>query len=85
MSATTLSEFSVRTGWTEEEIRLELACAAYRDQRLSFGKARNFAGLNHLEFQRALGARKIPRNYGIEELKEDLATIERIKDEPWVL
>ncbi|MBU4224990.1 MAG: UPF0175 family protein, partial [Chloroflexi bacterium] len=40
---------------------------------LSFGKARELAGMGKYEFGRLLGERGIPRHYGREELEDDLA------------
>jgi predicted HTH domain antitoxin len=52
---------------------IELACALYRREVLSFGKAAQLAGLGHLRFGLVLADREIPRNYTEEELTEDLA------------
>ena len=56
----------------EQELRLELAIALYREGLLSFGKARQLAGMGKYEFARALGERGVPRHYTAEELKEDV-------------
>ena len=39
---------------------------------LSFGKARELAGMSKQEFGQLLGDRRIERHYGPEELEEDL-------------
>lgn len=44
----------------------------YREEMLSFGKARELAGLGKYEFGQLLGERSVERHYGLEELKEDL-------------
>ena len=51
----------------------ELAVALYAQQILSFGKARQLAGLDHSAFGRLLAERQIPRHYDEEDLKHDLA------------
>lgn len=51
----------------------ELAIALYAQGLLSFGKARELAGMGKYEFGRLLGERGIPRHYGREELEDDLA------------
>jgi predicted HTH domain antitoxin len=56
-----------------EEMLIELAVALYAQDALSFGKARELAGLNKYEFGRVLGQRQIPRHYGLAELEDDLA------------
>jgi predicted HTH domain antitoxin len=55
------------------ELLLELAVALYSDEILSFGKARELAGVSVYEFSRALGIRKIVRHYGDSELADDIA------------
>jgi len=51
---------------------VELAVALYSQGFLSFGKARELAGMGKYEFGRLLGERGIPRHYGREELEDDL-------------
>lgn len=51
----------------------ELAVALYAQQILSFGKARQLAGLDHAGFGHLLAERQIPRHYDAEDLKQDLA------------
>ena len=56
----------------EHDIRIELALSLYQQEILSFGKARELAGLGKYEFGKLLGDRKITRHYGKEELQQDL-------------
>lgn len=56
----------------EHDIRIELALSLYEQEILSFGKARELAGLGKYEFGKLLGERKIIRHYGEEELQQDL-------------
>jgi predicted HTH domain antitoxin len=51
---------------------VELALALYAQGILSFGKARELAGLGHYEFGKLLGERGIPRHYTTEELQDDI-------------
>lgn len=51
----------------------ELAISLYAQGLLSFGKARELAGMGKYEFGRLLGERDIPRHYGREEIDEDVA------------
>lgn len=55
-----------------EELLRELAIALYARGLLSFGKARELAGMGKHEFGRLLGERGIVRHYGREELEDDL-------------
>ncbi|WP_254840579.1 UPF0175 family protein [Natronomonas marina] len=54
-------------------LRRELAVACYRQDILSFGKARELADMSSREFQRLLGRRGIERHYTDEELDDDIA------------
>lgn len=55
----------------EDELRTELAVSLYARGALSFGKARELAGLSKYDFQRELGKREIERHYTETELEED--------------
>jgi predicted HTH domain antitoxin len=54
-----------------------LAVALYAEGLLSFGKARELAGLGSREFGKLLGERHIPRHYGRGELSDDLTYADR--------
>lgn len=56
----------------EEVLRRELAVSLYDEGILSFGKARELAGLSHREFHRLLGEREVERHYTAAELEEDV-------------
>ncbi len=64
-----------RMNITQEELRLELAALLYEKPSLSFGQAKNLAGLSHLGFQHALKKRNIPLNYDVKAFHEDLETL----------
>lgn len=55
----------------------ELALTLYEQEILSFGKARELAGLSKSDFSQLLGQRKIDRHYSQEELEEDLTYANR--------
>jgi predicted HTH domain antitoxin len=61
----------------EEDLLIELALALYAQDVLSFGKARELAGLSKYEFGQLLGKRSIPRHYGPEEIEDDLSYAHR--------
>ncbi len=56
----------------KQELMTELALALYSQGIVSFGKARELAGLGKYEFGVLLGHREIFRHYGADELKDDL-------------
>jgi len=59
----------------ERRLTTELAVALYAQGILSFGKARELAGLDRLGFADLLAQRGIPRHYGETELAQDLAYV----------
>jgi len=59
------------------ELLKELALSLYEQGLLSFGKARELAGMGKYEFGQLLGERKITRHYGLEELEDDQAYARR--------
>ncbi len=60
-----------------DELLLELAIALYAQEALSFGKARELAGMTNYEFGQILGKREISRHYGREEFEDDLTYARR--------
>ena len=66
------------TRMTSEELRRELAIHLFQQGKLSFGKAREMAGMTVWAFQQLLGSRGIPVHYGMEDYEEDLATLKEL-------
>ena len=56
-------------------LRRELAIRLYQKEILSFGKARELAGLTKWEFHLILGQEDVPRRYDVEELSMDMDTL----------
>jgi predicted HTH domain antitoxin len=63
---------------TPEELRRELAVYLFQQGKLSFGKAREMAGMTAWSFQQLLGSRSIPVHYGVEEYEQDLVTLKEL-------
>lgn len=55
------------------QLKVELALSLYAQGILSYGKARELAGMTKLEFGLLLGKRNIPRHYEQDDLEGDLA------------
>ena len=68
IQAIRLPEAQVGPALTEE-----LAVMLYLRGYLSFGKARELAGMGKYEFGQLLGERGVSRHYGDEDLAEDVA------------
>ena len=71
---------AIRLPAEEAPVRLkrELAIRLYAKGLLSFGKARQLAGMSRWDFHDLLGEEGIPRRYDVEELEEDLQTLEEL-------
>ncbi len=59
-------------------LKRELALRLYDKGLLSFGKARELAGMTKWEFSNLLGEEDILRHYDLEELSEDLKVLEEL-------
>jgi predicted HTH domain antitoxin len=59
-------------------IQRELAIRLYQKRLLSFGKARELAGMSKWDFHVLLGQEGIERSYDEEELNADLETLEAL-------
>ncbi len=66
------------TRMTPEELTQELALHLFQQGKLSFGKAREMAGMSAWAFQQLLGSRGIPIHYGVEEYEEDRETLQEL-------
>jgi predicted HTH domain antitoxin len=66
------------TRMTPEELRRELAIYLFQQGKLSFGKAREMAGLTIWTFQQLLGSRGIPVHYDLEDYEADQSMLQEI-------
>jgi len=66
------------TRMTPEELRRELAIHLFQQGKLSFGKAREMAGMTVWAFQQLLGSRDIPIHYDLEDYETDRSTLKEI-------
>lgn len=63
---------------TSEEARIELACALYGQWKVSISQAVKIAGISRVELWKELGRRKIPIQYGMEDLEHDLRVMDEL-------
>ena len=63
---------------TPRDLKRELAIYLYQQGRLSFGKAREMAGMTVWAFQQLLASRGIPVHYDVEDYEEDLTTLKEL-------
>ncbi len=66
------------TRMTPEEMKRELAVSLFQLGKLSFGKAREMAGMTVWAFQQLLGNRGIAIHYEVVDYEEDLATLKAL-------
>ncbi|MBW1941197.1 MAG: UPF0175 family protein, partial [Deltaproteobacteria bacterium] len=64
---------------TSQELRIELAILLFQQGKLSFGKAREMAGMTVWNFQQLLGSRNISVHYDIKEYEDDLSTLQELE------
>ena len=63
---------------TPDEVKREPAVSLFQQGRLSFGKAREMAGMTAWGFQQLLADRQIPVHYDVVDYEEDLETLRRL-------
>lgn len=64
---------------TPAELRQEIAVLLFAQERLTLGQASSLAGLSQYRFQHLLASREIPIHYGVEDLEQDLATLDMLR------
>jgi predicted HTH domain antitoxin len=64
--------FHVPEADVPRQLRIELACALYGQNRLGLGKAAELAGLDRFQMGDELARRNIPRHYTQDDLNSDL-------------
>ena len=62
------------------ELRVEIAVMLFEKEKLTLGRAAELADKGQLEFQRLLASREIPIHYDVEDLEEDLQTLDRLRE-----
>lgn len=63
---------------TEREARIDFAVGLYADGKVSLGKAAEVGGIHQQELQHELSRRRIPLNFSVDDLREDVATLDRL-------
>ncbi len=61
-----------------DDVKRELALALFQQGKVSFGKARELAGMTVWAFQQLLGSREIPVHYDVADYLEDRAALEAL-------
>jgi predicted HTH domain antitoxin len=66
------------TRMSPAEMKRELALSLFQQGKISFGKARELAGMTVWAFQQLLGSREIPVHYDVKDYLEDRAALEKL-------
>lgn len=61
-----------------DELRIELATYLYATKRFSMGRAKRLAGLDLISFQHELAKRNIYIHYSVEDLRQDVANLDKL-------
>jgi predicted HTH domain antitoxin len=64
---------------TERELKLELALSLYAACKVSLIQAADVASVDFFDFQGLLRDRKIPQHYGVQDLENDMRTLQELK------
>ena len=67
---------AVESRFSQREASLHLAIGLFVSEEVTLGQAAEIAGQTQAAFMKELGRRRIPMHYGMEELAEDLRTVE---------
>jgi len=62
-----------------DDLMLELAVYLYDKERLSMGQAKNLAQVDLPTFQRELAKRNVYIKYGVDDLQDDLNTLDNLR------
>ena len=76
MNVTLPREVEVRL--TQQNAAIHLALGLFADDEATLGQAAEIAGMTQTDFLRELGRCRIPIHYGLDELTEDLRTVEQL-------
>jgi predicted HTH domain antitoxin len=63
------------SGLTEGQVKLGVAISLFQMEILTLAQAAKLADLHRMHFQEELAKRKIAVHYGMEELEEDMKTL----------
>lgn len=66
------------SGLTEEEFLQEIVLMLFQLKKISIGTASNLLDMNLIEFQHLIDSRNIGIHYDIEDLRDDVATLQRL-------
>jgi len=63
------------SGFSENELLLEIVLMLFRQDKISLGKASDLVGLHRMQFQKLLADRDICVHYDVVDFQDDLDTL----------
>jgi predicted HTH domain antitoxin len=60
---------------SERDALVDIAIGLYKREQVSLGRAAEIANMSSPAFLDELGRRKIPINYGVDDLRQDLSSL----------
>jgi len=63
------------SGFSENELLLEIVLMLFRQDKISLGKASELVGLHRMQFQKLLAVRDICVHYDVVDFQDDLDTL----------
>jgi predicted HTH domain antitoxin len=68
------------TKFSEGELKQELALSLYAARKVTIIQAVHISGIGFFEFQGLLKERQIPQHYDVEDLEQDMRTIQELRE-----
>ena len=78
MTITIPDDIALQTRLSEVDLRTEIAVYLYEKRRLSMGKARKFAGLDLIAFQKEFAKRDVYIHYNVSDLEKDIENLKTL-------
>jgi predicted HTH domain antitoxin len=72
MSLVIPDEIVKASGWSDDQLLLELVLLLFQQDKVSLGKAAELLNMSQISFQRLLASRDICIHYDVAELQEDI-------------
>jgi predicted HTH domain antitoxin len=66
------------SGFSENELFLEIVLMLFQKEKISLGKASELLGLHRMQFQKLLADRDICIHYDVADFQDDLKTLQDI-------
>lgn len=72
--------FKSSPDYSEQDLKVDLAVLLYQKRKISLAKAAEWCGLTRLEFQSAMSKHDVALNYSVEDLRHDIAVLDKLFD-----